>query len=215
MNSTEHLKSTQWRKLFKISESSSMQRLNIFGVREGFLFDFTNLSGVWEHENHLTRRAHMSAARFRLNARDGCPVLHAAPCSRWPRSPHGECSAPVAAGRRRSTWLGPPLPLLQTSPRKLSPTPFFPLPHSTVLLTALLCASHCFITVAHHRRAAPICSTGPKGAPRHCAPPAPRACPQHRLVKPGHRTSPPSSSSESTSLAVASSACSPTLSTPQ
>jgi hypothetical protein len=38
--------------------------------------------------------------------------------------------------------------------------------------------------------AAPSCPTRPKGVSRHRAPPAPRACPQHRLAKPGHRISP-------------------------
>jgi hypothetical protein len=43
MNSNENLKSTQLRKLFKIFNSDE-----IFGAREGFLFDFASLRGVWK-----------------------------------------------------------------------------------------------------------------------------------------------------------------------
>jgi hypothetical protein len=115
MNSVENLKSTQRRKLFKIFKSSRMQSLNIFGAREGFTFEFTSLSGVWKFENHLTGRARMSVAHFRLTTRDGRPVPHAAPI------PGGHRSSPPHVA-----W--PPLPLLRTPPRKSSPTPFFPLP---------------------------------------------------------------------------------------
>jgi hypothetical protein len=55
MNFVENLKSTQFIKLFKIFKSSSMKSLNIFRVREGFLFEFANLSGVRKFENLFYR----------------------------------------------------------------------------------------------------------------------------------------------------------------
>jgi hypothetical protein len=58
---------------------SGMQSCNIFRAWEGFLSEFTNLSGVWKPENNLMGRAHMSAAHFRLTAQDGRPVSHASP----------------------------------------------------------------------------------------------------------------------------------------
>jgi hypothetical protein len=76
MNGIENLKSAQWIKLLKIFNYSHIQSMNIFGVREGFLFEFTSLSGVWKFENHLTGLARMLAARFRLTARSRAP-----PCS--------------------------------------------------------------------------------------------------------------------------------------
>jgi hypothetical protein len=51
MNYVENLKSNQWRKLFEIFKSSSMQSLNIFVVGEGFLFEFASLSEVWKFKN--------------------------------------------------------------------------------------------------------------------------------------------------------------------
>jgi hypothetical protein len=69
-------------------------------------------------------------------------------------------------------------------------------------------------TVARHRCATLSCPTGPKGAPRPCAPPAPRACSQCRLAKPGHGISSPSSSSMSASPVAAHSDRSPTPLTP-
>jgi hypothetical protein len=51
MNSVDNFKSTKLRKLFRILKSSSMQSLNIFRAREGFLFEFASLSGVWKFEN--------------------------------------------------------------------------------------------------------------------------------------------------------------------
>jgi hypothetical protein len=77
----------------------------------------------------------------------------------------------------------------------------FPLPHSATPLTALLRAGHCF------GRRCP--------SPRHRAPPAPRACLQHRLAKPSHGISPSSSSSMSASPVIARFDCSPTPPTPQ
>jgi hypothetical protein len=47
-------------------------------------------------------------------------------------------------------------------------------------------------------------SSGCRQAPCHCAPPAPRACPQHRLVKSGNGIPPSSSSTASTSVVAAS-----------
>jgi hypothetical protein len=94
MNSVVNLKSTKWRKLFKILKSSSMESLNIFRAREDFLFEFTSLSGVWKFENYLTGQDHMSVARFRLTARDGCPVPCAAPIP-------GGCAHRAESARRR------------------------------------------------------------------------------------------------------------------
>jgi hypothetical protein len=107
MNSVENLKSTQRRKLFKIFKSSRMQSLNIFGAREGFTFEFTSLSGVWKFENHLTGRARMSVAHFRLTTRDGRPVPHAAPI------PGGRAQRAESAWRR---W-----PPVVAAPRGLAP----------------------------------------------------------------------------------------------
>jgi hypothetical protein len=50
MNYVENLKLTQWKKLFKILKYSDKQSLNIFGVSECFLFEFTSMSGVWKFE---------------------------------------------------------------------------------------------------------------------------------------------------------------------
>jgi hypothetical protein len=85
-----------------------MQSFNIFGARDGFLFEFTSLSRVWKFENHLTGRACMSAVHFRLTAQDGRPVQRAAPVPlghahhrestrrRWPpvSLPHVACPPP-------------------------------------------------------------------------------------------------------------------------
>jgi hypothetical protein len=46
MNSVENCKSTQLRKLFKISKYRRLQSLNIFKASKGFLFKFASLSGV-------------------------------------------------------------------------------------------------------------------------------------------------------------------------
>jgi hypothetical protein len=51
MNYAENLKLTQWRNLFTIFKSSSVQSFNIFGVQEGFVFEFISLSGVWKFGN--------------------------------------------------------------------------------------------------------------------------------------------------------------------
>jgi hypothetical protein len=58
------------------------------------------------------------------------------------------------------------------------------------------------------------CSSGCRQAPHHRAPLAPRACPQHRLVKLGNGIPPSSSSTTSTSAVAAFSGCSPTPLTP-
>jgi hypothetical protein len=141
----------------------------------------------------------MSAAHFCLAAQDGHLVPHTAPI------PSGRAHHMESARRR---W--PPVVAALTTALDvtegavahfaLSPPSFGHAPRCSALCRPLL--QRCF-------------SPLPQGMPHHRAPPAPRACPQHRLAKPGHRTSPPSSSSVSTSPTIASSACSPTLSTPQ
>jgi hypothetical protein len=86
--------------------------------------EFRNLT------NYLTGRANMSAAHFPVATITMRRALNAGGCQSSP-----------------STWVGPSLPLLQTTLRKSSPTPLFPLPRSAALLTALLHTDHCFI---HH-----------------------------------------------------------------
>jgi hypothetical protein len=46
MNSVGNLKLAQFRKLFRIFQSSSIQNFRIFGAREGFHFESTILSRV-------------------------------------------------------------------------------------------------------------------------------------------------------------------------
>jgi hypothetical protein len=88
MNCVENLKSTQWRKLFKLFNSSGMQSLNIFGVTECFLFEFTSLSGVWKFEKlfsgsgpHVSHRSSPptwvgpSLALLRTSPRKPMPTL--------------------------------------------------------------------------------------------------------------------------------------------
>jgi hypothetical protein len=108
MNSVENLKSTQWRKFFKLFKSSSMQCLNIFGAREGFLFEITSLSGVWKFCKSFNGPGpHVSDPfPFDHTGRSPSPARH--PCSQWPRSPHDEHSVSVAAGRHHPRGLPPP-----------------------------------------------------------------------------------------------------------
>jgi hypothetical protein len=47
MHFVENLKSIQLRDLIRMLKSSPMQNFNIFKAREGYLFQFANLSGVW------------------------------------------------------------------------------------------------------------------------------------------------------------------------
>jgi hypothetical protein len=144
MNSVENLKSAQWRHLFRIFKFSSMQSFNIFVARKGFLFEFANLSGVRKFENYLTGPGPHVSDPFLFDRLGWSPGPTCCPYSRWPCSPRGECMVPVAAGRRRPTWVGPPLSLLWTSPRKPPPTLLFPSHHSVALLAALLRTGHRF-----------------------------------------------------------------------
>jgi hypothetical protein len=84
-------------------------------------------------------RAHMSAARFGFTARSHAPPL-------FPVSALNARRALGAGGHLSSspTWVGPPISLFRTSPRKPSPTLVLPSHHSAVLLAALLCAGCCF-----------------------------------------------------------------------
>jgi hypothetical protein len=145
MNSVENLKSAQWRHLFRIFKFSSMQSFNIFVVRKGFLFEFANLSGVRKFENYLTGPGPHVSDPFLFDRSGWSPGPTCRPYSRWPCSPRGECTVPVAAGRRRPTWVAPPpLSLLWTSPRKSPPTLLFPSHHPVALLAALLHTGHRF-----------------------------------------------------------------------
>jgi hypothetical protein len=148
MNFIENFKLTQWRKFSKIFSYICMQSFNIFGAIEGFLFKFTNLSGVWKFENYLTRPGPHVSARFRFTAQDGRPVPRVAPVPsvHAHRAKSAQRRWPLVVAAPRGL-LPPPLPLLRTSPRKSSPTPLFPLSHSATLLAALLRASRCF---THH-----------------------------------------------------------------
>jgi hypothetical protein len=157
--------------------------------------------------------AHLPAARFRFDrpGRSPGPARHLVPGGRAHRVESTRRQEPA----RSTTWVGPPYPCSGRHRGSRSPLRFL---HPTIRLCSLLL----FSTLATALPATvitdeppPSCRTGPKGAPRHRAPPAPRACPQHRLAKLGNGIPPPSSSSMSTSPMTAFSDCSPTLPTPQ
>jgi hypothetical protein len=125
MNYVEKLKSTQFRNLFKISKCSRMQSFNIFSGREGFLFEFVSLSGVWKFKNIFNRAGPTCQQPVSvLTARDGHPVPHAA---LFPVAAFTAWRALGASGCRSPPphvgW--PPLSLLRTSLRKPPPTPLF------------------------------------------------------------------------------------------
>jgi hypothetical protein len=106
MNYVENLKLTQLRKWFKIFSS-------ICGAREGFLFEFASLSGVWKFERiFLLGRAHLSVARFHFD----CPGWSPSPTHRLVPGGHAHrvesVSVLAAADRRRPTWVGPLIPVL-------------------------------------------------------------------------------------------------------
>jgi hypothetical protein len=94
--------------LFRIFKSSLMQGLNIYGEGEGFLFEFTSLSRVWKFEKSFDGLGPQVSGPFPFDRPGRSPSPVRRPCSRWPRSLHGERSTPVAAGGCRSAWLGPP-----------------------------------------------------------------------------------------------------------
>jgi hypothetical protein len=108
LNYIWNLKLTQCRNLCKIFKSSRMKSLNIFGVGERFLFEFSSLSGVSKFENYLTRPGPHVSGLFSFDRSEQSPSPTRRPCSRWPRSPSEECSVPVVAGRRRPRGLPPP-----------------------------------------------------------------------------------------------------------
>jgi hypothetical protein len=188
MNFVQNLKSTQWRKLFKIFKCSGIQSFNIFGARECFLFEFTNLSGVWKFENSLTGRAHMLAARFHLTSRDGHPVPRATLVP-------GGCAHRTESARCR--W--PPVVAAPLGLAPLTTTPDITEEATTHLAFPLCPFGHARCYAPHRPplhppspivdKPPPSCQTSPKGAPHPHAPPAPRACPQRQLAKPGHGTS--------------------------
>jgi hypothetical protein len=136
-------------KLFKVFKSIHMQSFNIFGARDGFLFEFTSLSRVWKFENHLTDRARMSAVRFCLTARDGRPVQRTAPVPlghahrrestrrRWPpvSLPHVACPPPPLTTSPDVTEGG-------VSHLTLSPASFGRSPRCSTPCQPLLCL-HC------------------------------------------------------------------------
>jgi hypothetical protein len=120
-----------------------------------------------------------------LTTQDGCPVPHAAlflvatliaqrvlgtggrrsspPHVTYPHTPAPDITEEAA------THSDPPS-------HSLAPPPHSSAPHRPQLLPPSLGADE----------PPPSYLTGPKEAPRHHAPPAPRACPQHRLAKLGN-----------------------------
>jgi hypothetical protein len=126
MNLVDNLKSTQCKKLFITLKSSHVQSLNIFGARQGLLFEFTCLIGVWKFEKLFSGPGPHVSGSFLLDCPGRLPGPVRRPNSWWPCSPHGERSAPMVARSSPCTWVGPSLALLRTSPRKPSPTPLFP-----------------------------------------------------------------------------------------
>jgi hypothetical protein len=152
MNSVENLKSTQWRKFFKLFKSSSMQCLNIFGAREGFLFEITSLSGVWKFCKSFHGLGPHASDPFPFDhtGRSPSPARH--PCSQWPRSPHDEHSVSVAAGRRHPRGLPPP-PYHCTGRHRGSRHPLRLSPPIVRLCYSLLCSTPVATapTIAHHR----------------------------------------------------------------
>jgi hypothetical protein len=108
MNSVDNFKSTQWRKLFKAFMSSGMQILNIFGGREGLLFEFTCFSRFWKFEKLFNGSGPHVSGPFPFDrlGRSLGPAHH--PYFQWLCSPCTKRLAPVAAGRRRPHWLATP-----------------------------------------------------------------------------------------------------------
>jgi hypothetical protein len=141
MNSVDNFKSTKLRKLFRILKSSSMQSLNIFRAREGFLFEFASLSGVWKFENIFcwARPTYQRPVSI-LTAQDGCPVPHPAlfPVATLTARRAAWCRWPPVVVASRGLA---PISLLQTSSRKPPPTLLLPRTVRPYLLAALLCSA--------------------------------------------------------------------------
>jgi hypothetical protein len=88
-----------------LKKISSMKSFNIFGAREGFLFEFTRLSGVWKFEKLFSGPGPDVSGPFPFDHPGWSPGPVHRPCSWWPHSPHGERSALVATGHQRRRGL--------------------------------------------------------------------------------------------------------------
>jgi hypothetical protein len=75
INYVENLKLTQLRKLFRIFQSSPIQSLNIFGVREDQVLYFTNLSKFELIENHWFNGLGPAHELQGMHALDHSPLL--------------------------------------------------------------------------------------------------------------------------------------------
>jgi hypothetical protein len=140
LNYIWNLKLIQWRKLCKIFKSSRMQSLNIFGVGERFLFEFSSLSGVSKFENYLTRPGPHVSGLFSFDRLEQSPSPTRRPCSRWPRSPREERSVPVVTGRRCPRGLPPP-PYHCSGCHRGSRHPLHFSPPTIQLRSSLLCSN--------------------------------------------------------------------------
>jgi hypothetical protein len=187
VNSVGNLKSTQLRELIIIFKSSVIRNFNIFGAREGFLFEFETFNGIWKFGGILLPgRAYQSAAQWVLTTR----ASHRTHATRhWPGH-HAvtvlavvSAQAPVTASHRHCPCRGGPYP---TQWRVSSPFPFllprhfYSAPHRPPLCPPLPAAIEPPLS----------CPTGPKEAPHHRAPPAPGTCPRRRLTKSANGSSP-------------------------
>jgi hypothetical protein len=150
MNYVENLNSTQWRKLFTIFKSRSMQRLNIFWARECFLFKFTSLSGVWNFKKlFLLGRAHQSMAHAGFQPHVPLTTPTHSPPTQSPRGDRAQGRERAGVGRRRCPCR---VGLIQRWGRVLFPFPSFfraastSRPHSASLVPATR------LTVEHHPR---------------------------------------------------------------
>jgi hypothetical protein len=134
MWSTENLKSTRLRKLFKIFKSSLIQSLNNFSPREGTGSKFTSLSWFWILKNLLTGPSPQAAAQNGL--RPGQPV----PGPSRHRAGHQAVivltaeRVPVTAGRCRPMCHGGLIP----SRMDAGESPLLPFP---LLAHAIACAA--------------------------------------------------------------------------
>jgi hypothetical protein len=171
-------------KLFKLLMSTCMQSLNIFGASEGFLFEFTSLSGVQKFEKLFNGLGPYVSDPFPFDRPRRSPGLVRRPFSPWPHSLRGERSVPVAAGHRRQRGLAPPYHCFGHHRGSRRPIHFFPSPIQPHSLQLCSMPAATLPIVASHRGATLSCPTRPKEVPRYRAPPAPRACPQHWLAKP-------------------------------
>jgi hypothetical protein len=110
-------------------------------------------------------------------------------------SDHAQCtesrSALVAADRRCLTWTSLLIPVPRRHQRRPPPIPLLP---CTIWPLPPCCSALHRLSLLPPSPAAdeppPSCLTGPKEAPHHHAPPAPRTCSRRWLTKPGNGSSP-------------------------